>query len=462
MQAATHSPLYVSDERACIIIHLDSCKASSFRELSLNCLIQPWVADAMEEVSPAHSRTSKYASFSPSRKEEDQTKVGTVEITYVDPVSQTLSNMDVFLDPDSWSGKANEMRFLISADLVNLVSESHAARQARFRTREHSTLRLEPTTPLMLMCDTSHDAQSGVDMWHCQVSTTPQSEILFLILTSNKSQNCFLSLQHLGIVPPQPIQWLQLCNSDQLHIFSFPAIGKRRRDWSKRAWFFLWTFGNSGGWLSEWHWQLMNLKVLQVSPQRHATFISLWLSYVWDLGIPLFVCVCTPPPSEMHVGSFWMILDLLWFSFFVMDVVAVVDVAPRCDSETDKPCLTYLEMSASRYCLKWSISPFHLCIGITVFLGNRSGFLTFKIILHCLKWSCTVPNKPILHEGVLLHSIQVPELYFDDHTLECLKRASDVFLKHLLDEMRALQERLALWQQFSNVSCSSDAQGIKH
>lgn len=87
----------------------------------------------MEEVSPAHSRTSKYASFSPSRKEEDQTKVGTVEITYVDPVSQTLSNMDVFLDPDSWSGKANEMRFLISADLVNLVSESHAARQARFR-----------------------------------------------------------------------------------------------------------------------------------------------------------------------------------------------------------------------------------------------------------------------------------------------------------------------------------------
>lgn len=180
MQAATHSPLYVSDERACTIIHLDFCKASSFRELSLNCLIQPWVADAMEEVSPAHSRTSKYASFSPSRKEEDQTKVGTVEITYVDPVSQTLSNMDVFLDPDSWSGKANEMRFLISADLVNLVSESHAARQARFRTREHSTLHLEPTTPLMLMCDTSHDAQSGVNMWHCQVSTTPQTDTLLI------------------------------------------------------------------------------------------------------------------------------------------------------------------------------------------------------------------------------------------------------------------------------------------
>lgn len=311
MQAATHSPLYVSDERACIIIHLDSCKASSFRELSLNCLIQPWVADAMEEVSPAHSRTSKYASFSPSRKEEDQTKVGTVEITYVDPVSQTLSNMDVFLDPDSWSGKANEMRFLISADLVNLVSESHAARQARFRTREHSTLRLEPTTPLMLMCDTSHDAQSGVDMWHCQVSTTPQSEILFLILTSNKSQNCFLSLQHVGIVPPQPIQWLQLCNSDQLHIFSFPAIGKRRRDWSKRAWFFLWTFGNSGGWLSEWHWQLMNLKVLQVSPQRHATFISLWLSYVWDLGIPLFVCVCAPLLLQKCT---WVVFEWFWIS----------------------------------------------------------------------------------------------------------------------------------------------------
>lgn len=87
----------------------------------------------MEEVSPAHSRTSKYASFSP-KKEEDQTKVDTVEITYLDPVSQKLSNKDVFLDPDSWSRKHNELRFLISADLVNLVSESHAARQARFRT----------------------------------------------------------------------------------------------------------------------------------------------------------------------------------------------------------------------------------------------------------------------------------------------------------------------------------------
>lgn len=87
----------------------------------------------MEEVSPAHSRTSKYASFSPSRKEEDQQKVGTVEITYLDPVSQKLSNTDVFLDPESWSRRHNEMRFLVSADLVNLVCESHVARQARFR-----------------------------------------------------------------------------------------------------------------------------------------------------------------------------------------------------------------------------------------------------------------------------------------------------------------------------------------
>lgn len=89
----------------------------------------------MEEVSPTHSRTSKYASFSPSRKEEDQQKVGTVEITYLDPVSQKLSNTDVFLDPESWSRRHNEMRFLVSADLVNLVCESHVARQARFRTR---------------------------------------------------------------------------------------------------------------------------------------------------------------------------------------------------------------------------------------------------------------------------------------------------------------------------------------
>ena len=38
--------------------------------------------------------------------------------------------------------------------------------------------------------------------------------------------------------------------------------------------------------------------------------------------------------------------------------------------------------------------------------------------------------------------LQVPELYFDDYTLECLKRASDVFQKHLLDEMKIMQERL--------------------
>lgn len=87
----------------------------------------------MEEVSPAHSRTSKYASFSPSRKEQEQQKVGTVEITYLDPVSQKLSNTDVFLDPETWSRRHNEMRFLVSADLVNLVCESHVARQARFR-----------------------------------------------------------------------------------------------------------------------------------------------------------------------------------------------------------------------------------------------------------------------------------------------------------------------------------------
>ena len=101
----------------------------------------PWPSYAMklcwvmEEVSPAHSRTSKYASFSPSRKEQEQQKVGTVEITYLDPVSQKLSNTDVFLDPETWSRRHNEMRFLVSADLVNLVCESHVARQARFRTQ---------------------------------------------------------------------------------------------------------------------------------------------------------------------------------------------------------------------------------------------------------------------------------------------------------------------------------------
>lgn len=155
----------------------------------------------MEEISPPASTKSKYASFSPTKREEDQTKepcrqigsrwpnglgptlrmkhngkpesqtlqllclfcgsyrlnhsqpndqnrfshvepagfretheVGTVEITFLDPASQKLSNKEVFLDPDSWSRKHNEMRFLISADLVNLVSESHAARQARFRS----------------------------------------------------------------------------------------------------------------------------------------------------------------------------------------------------------------------------------------------------------------------------------------------------------------------------------------
>lgn len=41
-----------------------------------------------------------------------------------------------------------------------------------------------------------------------------------------------------------------------------------------------------------------------------------------------------------------------------------------------------------------------------------------------------------------LYPPQVPELYFDDYTLECLKRASDVFQKHLLDEMKVMQERL--------------------
>lgn len=47
---------------------------------------------------------------------------------------------------------------------------------------------------------------------------------------------------------------------------------------------------------------------------------------------------------------------------------------------------------------------------------------------------------------------QVPELYFDDHTLECLRRASDVFLKHLLEEMHELQERLAARLSLGNVA----------
>ncbi|CAJ1386142.1 unnamed protein product [Effrenium voratum] len=82
---------------------------------------------------PSSGRSpNKYASFSPSRKVEDNTKVDTVQIKFLDPSSQKLSSKEVFVDPDTWSRKASEMRFLISADLVNLVAESFAARSARF------------------------------------------------------------------------------------------------------------------------------------------------------------------------------------------------------------------------------------------------------------------------------------------------------------------------------------------
>ncbi|CAE7383614.1 unnamed protein product, partial [Symbiodinium microadriaticum] len=68
------------------------------------------------------ARTPKYASFSPSKKAEDETKVGTVDVSY-----------EVYVDPETWSMRANTMRFLISADLVNLVTESQMVRRKRFR-----------------------------------------------------------------------------------------------------------------------------------------------------------------------------------------------------------------------------------------------------------------------------------------------------------------------------------------
>lgn len=79
------------------------------------------------------ARTPKYASFSPSKKAEDETKVGTVDVSYVDPLSQKVSSKEVYVDPETWWMRANTMRFLISADLVNLVTESQMVRRKRFR-----------------------------------------------------------------------------------------------------------------------------------------------------------------------------------------------------------------------------------------------------------------------------------------------------------------------------------------
>mmetsp|Transcript_36983 Transcript_36983/g.85494 ORF Transcript_36983/g.85494 Transcript_36983/m.85494 type:complete len:996 (-) Transcript_36983:34-3021(-) len=77
-------------------------------------------------------RTPKYASFSP-KKAEEETKVGTVDINFVDPLSQKVSCKEVYVDPERWSERANTMRFLISADLVNLVTESQQMRNKRFK-----------------------------------------------------------------------------------------------------------------------------------------------------------------------------------------------------------------------------------------------------------------------------------------------------------------------------------------
>eukprot|EP00435_Cladocopium_sp_Y103_P007716 s4057_g2.t1 len=133
------------DVMNCIDTSCSSCEGPS--EKVLSCLV--WAIGGRDQVvaalavEPAMTtdklffvngqRATKAEAGIP--EEEDQQKVGTVEITYLDPVSQKLSNTDVFLDPESWSRRHNEMRFLVSADLVNLVCESHVARQARFRTR---------------------------------------------------------------------------------------------------------------------------------------------------------------------------------------------------------------------------------------------------------------------------------------------------------------------------------------
>ncbi|CAE8602704.1 unnamed protein product, partial [Polarella glacialis] len=66
-------------------------------------------------------------------EEEDDGKVDTLQITYIDPLSGEPSQQNVYCDLATWVPKATELRFLISSDLINLLTESHLTRHARWK-----------------------------------------------------------------------------------------------------------------------------------------------------------------------------------------------------------------------------------------------------------------------------------------------------------------------------------------
>lgn len=68
--------------------------------------------------------------MNPSPGRDNQ--VDALEITYVDPRSGNVCRKDVFCEPQQWEWRW-QARFLISAELVNLLSEAYASRQERFR-----------------------------------------------------------------------------------------------------------------------------------------------------------------------------------------------------------------------------------------------------------------------------------------------------------------------------------------
>mmetsp|Transcript_50042 Transcript_50042/g.89817 ORF Transcript_50042/g.89817 Transcript_50042/m.89817 type:complete len:143 (+) Transcript_50042:58-486(+) len=85
----------------------------------------------------------KYASFHKEEKKEDTTKVDQMEITFVHPGTRRISKKEVFIDPETWKPGYREPRFLISADLVNLLTEAQGKRHDRFslaskKTHEHT------------------------------------------------------------------------------------------------------------------------------------------------------------------------------------------------------------------------------------------------------------------------------------------------------------------------------------
>lgn len=73
---------------------------------------------------------SKYASFEPEQPEEEQTQVDSLQITFEDLETGKTRTKEVFCDPESWRPRS-DLRFLISSDLVNLLTESHLTRKAR-------------------------------------------------------------------------------------------------------------------------------------------------------------------------------------------------------------------------------------------------------------------------------------------------------------------------------------------